>query len=95
MYNPKSTKAEEFICNDEVLASLEYAENNKNNIELIDKILEKAKLGKGLSHREAAVLLDCDIEEKNQEIFKLAEKIKQDYYGNRIDLHHYISQITA
>lgn len=83
MYNPKSTKAEEFICNDEVLASLEYAENNKNNIELIDKILEKAKLGKGLSHREAAVLLDCDIEEKNQEIFKLAEKIKQDYYGNR------------
>lgn len=86
MYNPKSTKAEEFICNDEVLASLEYAENNKNNIELIDKILEKAKLGKGLSHREAAVLLDCDIEEKNQEIFKLAEKIKQDYYGNRIVL---------
>lgn len=86
MYNPKSTKAEEFIANEEVLATLEYAKNNKNNIELIDKILEKAKLGKGLTHREAAVLLDCDNEEKNQEIFELAKKIKQDYYGNRIVL---------
>lgn len=86
MYNPKSTKAEEFIANEEVLATLEYAKNNKNNIELIDKILEKAKLGKGLTHREAAVLLDCDNEEKNQEIFELAKKIKQNYYGNRIVL---------
>lgn len=86
MYNPKSTKAEEFIANEEVLATLEYAKNNKNNIELIDKILEKAKLGKGLTHREASVLLDCDNEEKNQEIFELAKKIKQDYYGNRIVL---------
>lgn len=86
MYNPKSTKAEEFIANEEVLATLEYAKNNQNNIELIDKILKKAKLGKGLTHREAAVLLDCDNEEKNQEIFELAKKIKQDYYGNRIVL---------
>ena len=86
MYNPKSTKAEEFIANEEVLATLEYAKNNKNNIEFIDKILEKAKLGKGLTHREASVLLDCDNEEKNQEIFELAKKIKQDYYGNRIVL---------
>lgn len=86
MYNPKSTKAEEFIANEEVIATLEYAKNNKNNIELIDKILEKAKLGKGLTHREATVLLDCDNEEKNQEIFELAKKIKQDYYGNRIVL---------
>ena len=86
MYNPKSSKAEEFINHDEVLASLKYADENKNNIELIDKILEKAKSGKGLSHREAAVLLDCEIEEKNKEIFALAEKIKKDYYGNRIVL---------
>lgn len=86
MYNPKSTKAEEFIANEEILATLEYAKNNKNNIELIDKILEKAKLGKGLTHREASVLLNCDNEEKNQEIFELAKKIKQDYYGNRIVL---------
>ena len=69
MFNPKSHKAEEFINHEEVLASLEYAKNNKNNIELIDKILEKAKIGKGLSHREAAVLLDCEIEEKKSRNF--------------------------
>ncbi len=86
MYNPKSHKAEEFINHDEVLASINYAEENKNNLEVIDKILEKAKLAKGLSHREAAVLLACEIEEKNKEIFALAEKIKKDYYGNRIVL---------
>lgn len=86
MYNPKSHKAEEFISHEEVLASLEYADKNKNNIEVIDKILEKAKLKKGLSHREAAVLLDCEIDEKNKEIFALAEQIKKDYYGNRIVL---------
>ncbi len=84
MYNSKSHKAEEFMCHEEVLASLNYAEENKNNIDLIDKIIEKAKLRKGLTHREAAVLLDCQIEEKNQEIYALAEQIKKDFYGNRI-----------
>ncbi len=84
MYNPKSSKAEEFICHEEVLASLEYAENNKNNAGLIDEILEKARKRKGLSHREAAVLLSCEIEEKNKEIYALAEQIKKDFYGNRI-----------
>lgn len=84
MYNPKSLKAEEFISNDEILDTLAYAEKNKNNIELIDSIIEKAKLRKGLNHREATVLLDCDIEEKNQEIYALAKQIKQDFYGNRI-----------
>lgn len=84
MYNPKSSKAEEFICHEEVLSTLEYAEKNKNNVELIDSIIQKAKLRKGLSHREAAVLLDCDIEEKNNEIYALAEQIKKDFYGNRI-----------
>lgn len=86
MYNPKSRLAEEFINHEEVLASLDFADKNKNNIEVIDEILAKARLGKGLTHREAAVLLDCDIEEKNQEIYALAEKIKKDYYGNRIVL---------
>ena len=86
MYNPKSHKAEEFINHEEVLDTLKYAQENKNNIELIDKILKKAKLGKGLTHREAAVLLDCEIDKKNQEIFALAQKIKEDYYGNRIVL---------
>ena len=84
MYNPKSPKAEEFICHEEILETLKYAEENKNNVELIDEILEKARKRKGLSHREAAVLLDCEIEEKNQEIYALAEQIKKDFYGNRI-----------
>ena len=84
MYNPKSLKAEEFICHEEVLESLDYAEQNKKNEELIDQILTKAKERKGLSHREAAVLLSCEIEEKNNEIYALAEQIKKDFYGNRI-----------
>lgn len=86
MYNPKSLKAEEFISNEEILNTLEYAEKNKHNAELIDSIIRKAELRKGLSHQEASVLLACDIEEKNQEIFKLAEQIKIDFYGNRIVL---------
>ena len=86
MYNPKSLQAEEFINNEEILETLEYAKKNKHNAALIDEILEKARQRKGLSHREAAVLLDCDIEEKNQEIYKLAEQIKKDFYGNRIVL---------
>ncbi|MBR1461715.1 [bacterium] len=86
MYDVNSTSADDFINNEEVLATLEYANANKNNIELVDKILEKAKLGNGLTHREASVLLACDIEEKNEEIYSLAKKIKQEYYGNRIVL---------
>lgn len=83
-YDPKSSIADEFINDEEIKACLEYAEKNKSNVELIDEILEKARKGKGLTHKEAIVLLDCDIEEKNQEIYALAEKIKKDYYGNRI-----------
>ena len=83
-YDPKSLKAEEFISHEEIQETLAYAEANKHNEALIDQILEKAKLRKGLTHREASVLLDCDIEEKNQEIDKLAEQIKKDCYGNRI-----------
>lgn len=86
MYNPKSSKAEEFICHEEILATLEYAEKNKHNAELVDSIIEKARERKGLTHKEASVLLACDIEEKNQEIYKLAEQIKKDFYGNRIVL---------
>ena len=84
MYNPKSMKAEEFISHEEIIASLKYADENKNNIELIDKIIDKAKLRKGLNHREASVLLACEIPEKIQEIYDLAEQIKKDFYGNRI-----------
>ena len=71
-YNPSSQKAEEFINHEEILETLSYAEKNKNNVELIDQILAKARLRKGLSHREAAVLLDCEIPEKVEEIFELA-----------------------
>ena len=84
MYNPKSLKAEEFISHEEVMDTLKYADENKNNAALIDKVLTKARERKGLSHREALLLLDCDIPEKNREIFALAEQIKKDYYGNRI-----------
>ena len=83
-YDPKSPHAAEFISHAEVMQTLEYAAANRNNAALIDEIIAKAKLRKGLSHREAAVLLDCDIPEKNAEIFALAEQIKKDFYGNRI-----------
>ena len=83
-YDPKSRNAEEFINHEEILETLDYAEANKHNAELIDALIEKAKLRKGLSHREASVLLACDIKEKNEEIYRLAEQIKKDFYGNRI-----------
>ena len=92
VYNPKSLKAEEFINDEEIMETLRYAEENKNNIELIDSILEKARPVKtangthcaGLTHREASVLLACEIPEKIEEMYKLAEEIKLAFYGNRI-----------
>ncbi|MBE7030707.1 MAG: [FeFe] hydrogenase H-cluster radical SAM maturase HydG [Ruminococcaceae bacterium] len=92
IYDPKSRKAEEFINDGEIRATLAYAEENKRNVELIDQILEKARPHKtetgvacsGLTHREALVLLACDIPEKVEEIYKIAEEIKLAFYGNRI-----------
>ena len=84
MYNVKSSKAEEFISDEEILATLEYAKENKNNRELINQILDKAKECKGLSHREAAVLLECELEDENARMHDLAREIKQKFYGNRI-----------
>lgn len=84
MYDVNSKHADDFINHEEILDTLAYADENKHNEALIDSLIEKAKLRKGLSHREASVLLACDIEEKNQEIYKLAEQIKKDFYGNRI-----------
>ena len=91
-YNPRSMKAEEFISDEEILATLDYAEANKRNETLIDEILEKARPKKtdsgcvcaGLTHREASVLLACDIPEKIEKIYKIAEEIKLAFYGNRI-----------
>ena len=92
VYNPKSLKAEEFINDGEILETIAYAEANKNNVALIDEILEKARPKKegnglvceGLTHREASVLLACEIPEKIEEIYKIAEEIKLAFYGNRI-----------
>ena len=86
MYNAKSLKAEEFISDEEIKETLAYADANKDNVALIDEIIEKAKLRKGLNHREASVLLACEIPEKIQEVYELAEQIKKDFYGNRIVL---------
>ena len=84
MYDVYSKHADDFINHEEILETLAYADENKANEALIDSILKKARLRKGLSHREASVLLACQMEEKNQEIYKLAEQIKKDFYGNRI-----------
>lgn len=83
-YNPKSLKAEEFINHQEILDTLAYAEANKDNLKLIDQIIEKAKLCKGLTHREASVLLACENQKKIEELYTLAEELKKKFYGNRI-----------
>lgn len=84
MYDVMSSKAEEFISDEEIRDCLAYAEANKTNRELIDTILKKAREMKGVSHREALVLLDCELEDKNEEIYRIAKEIKQEFYGNRI-----------
>lgn len=86
MYDPKSLKAEEFICHEEILDTLKYADENKDNKELIRQILDKAALTKGISHREASVLLACEDKKVEEEIFALAKRIKDEFYGNRIVL---------
>ena len=91
-YNPKSLRAEEFISDEEIRDTLKYAEENKNNLPLIEQILERARPKKtetgyvsaGLSHREASVLLACEMPEVVEKIYKIAEEIKLAYYGNRI-----------
>ena len=84
MYDVKSSKAEEFIDDAEILDTLAYAEANKHNRPLIESLIEKASLCNGLSHREAAVLLECEEKDLVERIFALAEEIKQRFYGNRI-----------
>ncbi len=83
-YDKTSLKAEEFINDAEIMDTLKYADKNKDNLELIDSIIEKAKLRKGLDHREASVLLTCENKEKLDEIYALAQQIKKDFYGDRI-----------
>ncbi|MBR2632549.1 MAG: [Lentisphaeria bacterium] len=83
-YDVKSSVADEFINDAEILDTLEYAKANSTNKELISSIIDKAALCKGLTHREAAVLLDCRIPEENERILSLAKKIKEQIYGSRI-----------
>lgn len=83
-YDPKSSIADEFINDAEILESLAYAEENKNNKDVVDAILKKAREMKGISHKEAAVLLECELEEENKEIERLAKEIKERFYGRRI-----------
>ncbi|MDU2063526.1 MAG: [FeFe] hydrogenase H-cluster radical SAM maturase HydG [Sporomusaceae bacterium] len=84
MYNVKSKQAAEFIDDQEILDTLAYASANKTNRSLIESILNKAKECKGLSHREAAVLLECELDDANEAMKTLARDIKQKFYGNRI-----------
>ncbi|MBU4440651.1 MAG: [FeFe] hydrogenase H-cluster radical SAM maturase HydG, partial [Firmicutes bacterium] len=84
MYNVMSKKAVEFIDDQEILDTLAYAEENKRNKVLINDIIERAREFKGLTHREAAVLLACELEEQNDSLVKLAMDIKNKFYGNRI-----------
>ena len=84
MYNPKSLMAEEFICDEEIIETLEYADANKENMELIDRILDKAAQKRGLTHREASVLLACEDASCVAKMYSLSEQIKKDFYGNRI-----------
>ncbi len=84
MYDPKSSKAEEFICHGEILETLAFAESKKQDKEYIESVLAKAEQCKGLTHREALALLDCELPEENERIFALAKRIKQEIYGNRI-----------
>jgi len=84
MYNPKSHKAEEFISHEEILDTLKFADDNCNNLDLVDEIIAKAEKRKGLTHREASVLLACTDKERTEKIYNLAEQIKKDFYGNRI-----------
>ncbi len=84
MYNPKSSKAEEFIDHQEILDSLAWADENKGNVALAEQLLERAEDCKGLSHREALLLLSCENPQIIEKMFDLAKRIKQKFYGNRI-----------
>lgn len=84
MYKVNSPKAEEFIDDREIQDTLAYAQAHKSNRTLIEQLIDKASLCKGLTHREAALLLECDQPDLTERIFRLAKEIKQKFYGNRI-----------
>ena len=85
-YDLMSDKAQNFINPQEVSFTLNYAKRYCNDPFMVNFILDKARAQKGLTHTEAAVLLLCEDESINAQIFRLAEQIKEAYYGNRIVL---------
>lgn len=52
----------------------------------IDKVLDKAEVKKGLTHKEIATLLEIEDKDQLKRLFKIAGKIKEDIYGNRVVL---------
>ena len=84
MYDKYSLKATEFIDDTEIKETIAWAEENKDNLELVNQIIDKTDELKGLTHREAALLLMCEDEAALHRIFEQATKIKQEFYGNRI-----------
>lgn len=96
MYDVNSKHAEDFINHEEILDTLAYAKENKNNLPLIETLIEKAAKRKGLSHREASVLLACEDKDLNEKIFRLAEQIKKISTETVLFfLHRYICQTTV
>ncbi|MBR2416891.1 MAG: [Bacteroidaceae bacterium] len=84
MYDAKSLKAEEFISDSEIRSTIEYAADKAGDRELVKNILEKARACKGITHREAAVLLECTDADLIEQMYALAREIKHKFYGNRI-----------
>ncbi|MBO5805922.1 MAG: [FeFe] hydrogenase H-cluster radical SAM maturase HydG [Tidjanibacter sp.] len=83
-YKPESGVAEEFISDGEIVETIEFARANRANRALIEPLIERAEDCKGLTHREAALLLECELDDLNERIYSLAKRIKQRFYGNRI-----------
>ena len=84
MYNPHARVAEEFISHEEIVDTLSYGYENRNNRALLQQVLDKAEAMKGINHREAILLLLCELEDVNQKIYRLAKEIKEKFYGKRI-----------
>ena len=84
VYNVKSERAEDFIHDGEIRATLEYAREHRDDKPLIEEILDKAELGKGISHREAAVLIEVRDKEMEERMYAIARRLKERIYGNRI-----------
>lgn len=84
MYDPKSMDSNVFIADEEVVETLRQAKCEASDPTRIREILHKAGEFQGLTHREAAVLLEVESPEVIADVFALARKIKEYIYGRRI-----------